>query len=94
MFSIFEPHVEWLQKGKPGKKVELGHNVSVTTDQWGFMVDWEVVEKKSDKQLTIALGYRLEHQFKEGYRLQSISFDRGYYSMLGEKSLKKSLRKW
>lgn len=93
VFSIFEPHVEWLQKGKPGKKVELGHNVSVTTDQWGFMVDWEVVEKKSDKQLTIALGYRLEHQFKEGYRLQSISFDRGYYSMLGEKSLKEIFEK-
>jgi len=89
VFSIFEPHAEWLQKGKPGNKVELGHNVSVTTDQWGFIVDWEVVEKKADKQLTVALGKRLEDWFKEGYRLKSISFDRGYYSALGEKSLKK-----
>lgn len=89
VFSIFEPHVEWLQKGKPGNKVELGHNVSVTTDQWGFIVDWEVVEKQADKQLTVALGKRLEEQFKTGYRLKSISFDRGYYSMLGEKSLQK-----
>ena len=89
VFSIFEPHAEWLQKGKPGNKVELGHNVSVTTDQWGFIVDWEVVEKKADKQLTVALGKRLEEQFKKGYQLKSISFDRGYYSALGEKSLKK-----
>lgn len=88
VFSIFEPHVEWLQKGKAGKKVELGHNVSVTTDQWSFIVDWEVVEKQSDKQLTIALGKRLEGRFAEGYALESISFDRGYYSMLGEKALK------
>jgi hypothetical protein len=89
VFSIFEPHVEWLQKGKPGNKVELGHNVSTTTDQWSFIVDWEVVEKQVDKQLTIALGKRLEERFKEGYWLESISFDRGYYSALGEKALKK-----
>ena len=89
VFSIFEPHVEWLQKGKPGNKVELGHNVTVTKDQWGYIVDWEVVEKKADKQLTVALAGRLEEQFKEGYQLKSISFDRGYYSALGEKSLKK-----
>ncbi len=89
VFSIFEPHTEWLQKGKPGNKVELGHNVSVTTDQWGFVVDWEVLEKRSDKQLTIGLGKRLERRFGTGYGLESISFDRGYYSMLGEKSLKK-----
>ena len=93
VFSIFEPHVEWLQKGKAGKKVELGHNVSVTTDQWGFMVDWEVVEKQSDKQLTVALSNRLAAQFKKGYRLESISFDRGYYSKLGETSLKKIFEK-
>lgn len=89
VFSIFEPHVEWLQKGKPGNKVELGHNVSATTDQWGFIVDWEVVEKQVDKQLTIALGKRLEERFQEDYWLESISFDRGYYSSLGEKALKK-----
>lgn len=89
VFSIFEPHVEWLQKGKSGNPVELGHNVSITTDQWGFIVDWEVVEKQSDKQLTVALGQRLSKQFEEGYLLKSISFDRGYYSVLGEKSLKK-----
>ncbi len=89
VFSIFEPHVEWLQKGKLGNKVELGHNVSVTTDQWNFIVDWEVVEKQTDKQLTINLGKRLKERFKEGYRLDSISFDRGYYSALGEKSLQK-----
>lgn len=90
VFSIFEPHTEWLQKGKAGNKVELGHNVSVTTDQWEFVVDWEVVEKQSDKQLTVALGKRLSGRFDSAYSLESISFDRGYYSLLGEKSLKKT----
>jgi IS5 family transposase len=92
VFSIFEPHTEWLQKGKAGNKVELGHNVSITTDQWGLIVDWEVVEKLSDKQLTIGLGNRLEQNYGEDYELDRISFDRGYYSLLGEKSLQKKFR--
>lgn len=89
LFSIFEPHVEWLQKGKAGNKVELGHNVSVTTDQWRFILDWEVVEKQVDKQLTVALGNRLAKHYGADYELDRISLDRGYYSQLGEKSLQK-----
>ena len=89
LFSIFEEHVEWLQKGKAGNKVELGHNVSITTDQWSFIVDWEVVEKQADKQLTVSLGQRLQKNYGLDYDLNRISFDRGYYSLLGEKSLQK-----
>ncbi len=33
IFSIFEPHTEWISKGKLNKKVELGHLVLITTDQ-------------------------------------------------------------
>ena len=32
MFSIFEQYVEWLSKGK--RNVEIGKNVSITTDQF------------------------------------------------------------
>jgi len=89
VFSIFEPHVEWLQKGKAGKKVELGHHVSVSTDQWHFILDWEVLERQVDKQLPIELGKRLAKNYGTDYELNQISFDRGYYSELGEKSLQK-----
>ncbi len=60
VFSIFEQHAEWLQKGKPNNKVELGHNVLVTTDQYQFIVDHQVVEKTVDKALLIPLVKRLE----------------------------------
>lgn len=90
IFSVFEEHVEWLQKGKAGNKVELGHNVSITTDQWNFILDWEVIEKQADKQLTIDLGERLKKNYGLDYDLYRISFDRGYYSLLGEKALEKT----
>jgi hypothetical protein len=81
IFSIFEPHVEWLTKGKEGKKVELGHNVLVTTDQYHFIVDHEVVIKEKDKALVLPLALRLGKLFEgDQYHLKSISFDRGFYS--------------
>ena len=45
--SLFEPHTEWLYKGKSNKRVELGHNILVTSDQWGFIVEHKVVKKKT-----------------------------------------------
>lgn len=89
VFSLFEPHVEWIKKGKANNQVELGHLTSITTDQWNFILDWEVVEKQVDKQLTVALGQRLEKNYGTTYHLRRISFDRGYYSLLGKKSLQK-----
>jgi hypothetical protein len=89
VFSIFEPHVEWIQKGKEGKKVELGHNVLVTSDQYHFIVDHEVVVGLTDKELPILLSKRLEKRFKEGYVLDSITFDRGFYSLLAKQALSK-----
>lgn len=87
LFSIFEPHVEWITKGKVGKQVELGHRVLISTDQYHFIVDHEVMVNKTDKEVPIELGSRLKEQFKLGYKLSSISFDRGFYSLLSKKFL-------
>ncbi|MEL6629405.1 MAG: ISNCY family transposase, partial [Bacteroidota bacterium] len=91
VFSIFEPHVEWLQKGKPNNQVELGHNVLVTTDQFGFIVDHKVLEKEVDSAQPIPLTNRLCKRFtnEDAYRLHSISFDRGFHSALAQKALEK-----
>jgi IS5 family transposase len=92
VFSIFEPHTEWLQKGKPNNKVELGHNVLVTTDQFHFIVDHKVLEKQTDATQPIELSKRLKDRFGEGYCLDSISFDRGFYSHLSKRSLQKDFK--
>lgn len=89
VFSIFETHTEWLQKGKPNNKVELGHNVLITTDQYHFIIDHKVLEKEVDSQQPIELSNRLKARFTDGYSLDSISFDRGFYSSLAYKALSK-----
>ena len=76
--SLFEPHTEWLYKGKSNKRVELGHNILVTSDQWGFIVDHKVVEKQADVSLSIPLADRLLSRYGEG-AIESMSFDKGFY---------------
>ena len=46
IYSLFEPHTEWLYKGKSNKRVELGHNILVASDQWGFIVEHQVIERQ------------------------------------------------
>ena len=90
IFSIFESHVEWIQKGKHHKKVEIGHNVLLTTDQYHFIVDHKVMVKESDAAQPLELVQRLELKYsEEKYEYISISFDKGFYSLLVKEALSK-----
>ncbi len=95
VFSIFEPEVEWIQKGKHGKSVELGHNVLVATDQFHFIVDHQTVVGQTDKALVIPLVERLEEKYgdKDIYELDSLSFDRGFCSKLAKEAAQKKFSK-
>jgi len=93
VLSIFEPETEWISKGKHHNKVELGHNTLITTDQYHFIVDHKVMEREGDKAQVIPLGQRLSKNYDEGYVLDSISFDRGFYSLLGKKAISGQFRK-
>jgi len=92
LFSIFEPHAEWIQKGKANNKVELGHNVLVTTDQYHLIVDHKVMVNQSDSSQPIELLQRLEQRFKEIYCIESMSFDRGFFSQLSKQALNKKVK--
>jgi len=93
IFSIFEPEVEWLQKGKQNNKVELGHNVLVTTDQYNLILDYKVMLNQRDNSQPITLGQRLQERYNEGYHLASMSFDRGFFSKLSKEALQKIVDK-
>ncbi len=45
VFSIFEPHTEWVNKGKAGVPVELGLKVCAVEDRHGFILHHHVMEK-------------------------------------------------
>jgi len=75
-FSLFEPHTEWINKGKVSPPVELGHKVLITTDQYSLILDYTVMEQSSDVKETLPVADRLLTQY--GARLQSWSVDKGF----------------
>jgi IS5 family transposase len=79
IFSIFEEHTEWLTKGKLNKKVELGHLILISTDQYQFIVDYNIMEKQRDASQVSALCDRIKKNFP-GKKIYSHSFDKGFWS--------------
>lgn len=79
IFSIFEEHTEWLTKGKLNKKVELGHLLLITTDQYQFIVDYKVMENQRDATQVSGLCERIKKNFT-GKKIYSHSFDKGFFS--------------
>jgi IS5 family transposase len=89
IYSIFESHTEWITKGKLNKRVELGHLLLLTTDQYHFIVDYKVMESEKDPSQVAPLTARLQQKFK-GKKIYSHSFDKGFYSKDNLQTLQQS----
>lgn len=76
VFSLFEVYTEWINKGKAGNKIELGIKLAISTDQYGFVLDKRVMEQEQDVDATVPIYKSL----KANYDLQSISYDKGFWS--------------
>jgi hypothetical protein len=79
VYSIFEPHTEWLNKGKSNPSVELGLNILITTDQHHFIIDYKVMQGKRDASQIEPLCQRLKIKYP-AVKIKSHSFDKGFYS--------------
>lgn len=77
--SIFEPHTEWITKGKKNPSVELGHLLLITTEQNQFIVDYKVMENEKDVSQIVSLTKRIKNNFPEK-KINSHSFDKGFFS--------------
>lgn len=89
VFSIFEEHTEWITKGKLNKKVELGHLLLITTDQYHFIVDYKIMIKQKDAIQVKDLQERLDKKYK-GKVVYSHSFDKGFWSKDNYQTLQQS----
>lgn len=83
VFSLFEPYTRWVNKGKAGGRIELGLPVTIASDQYGFILDHYVMEHEADVDVAVSLGERL---LKWG-RIDSLSFDKGFWSPQNYRSL-------
>jgi hypothetical protein len=77
VFSLFEPHTEWIQKGKQRPNVELGHRLLLATDQHQLIQDYEVAEGVADVDRSVPVADRLLGRYGAG-GVASLSFDKGF----------------
>ena len=77
VFSIFEPHTEWISKGKAGVPQELGLSVCVLKDQYGFILYHQVLEQQTDDKVAVSMSQGAKDRFPN---LAGCSFDKGFYS--------------
>ncbi len=77
VFSLFEPHTEWIAKGKLFPPVELGHRLLVATDQHELIVDYKVLEGTSEVAELVPLADRLLGRYGAD-QIASLSTDQGF----------------
>jgi hypothetical protein len=77
VFSLFEPHTEWIQKGKQRPNVELGHRLLIATDQHQLIQDYDVAAGVADVDRSVAVADRLLGRYGAG-GVASLSFDKGF----------------
>jgi IS5 family transposase len=88
VFSIFEPHTEWICKGKAGVAVELGVKVCILEDQHQFILHHRVMEKQTDDQVAVSMVAEAKKRFAQ---LNACSFDKGFHSPANQTELKAHL---
>jgi hypothetical protein len=77
IFSLFEPHTEWIAKGKHRPNVELGHRLLIATDQNQLIQDYFVPVGQVDVDQSVPVADRLLGRYGAG-ALASLSFDKGF----------------
>ena len=88
VFSLHQPHTEWISKGKAGVPVELGLRVAIIEDQYGFILQHHVMEKQTDDQIAVNIVKSAKKSFSD---LNSCSFDKGFHSKGNQKELREYL---
>jgi IS5 family transposase len=84
VFSLFEEHTEWINKGKAGVSQELGLKVCVVKDQFGFLLHHRVMQKETDDQIAVPIIKETKERFPQ---LVSCTFDKGFHSPDNQKDL-------
>jgi len=77
LFSIFEPHTEWISKGKAGVPQELGLRVCIVKDQNGFILHHQVMEKQTDDKVAVTIAQETKNRFPN---FIGCSYDKGFYT--------------
>jgi hypothetical protein len=84
VFSIFEPHTEWICKGKAGVPVELGVRVCVLEDQHQFILHHRLMWQETDDKVAVSMVKQAQQRYPH---LTQCSFDKGFHSPDNQREL-------
>jgi IS5 family transposase len=90
VFSLFQPHTEWISKGKAGVPVELGLRVCAVEDQHRFLLHHQVMEKTAADAVAVGVLDATRERFAER---RAMSFDKGFHSPANQTALAERLEK-
>ena len=85
VFSLFEPHTEWISKGKAGVPVELGLNVCILEDHYGYLLHHRVMQGETDEMVAVPMVKETQTRFPT---LKQCSFDKGFYTPANQEDLR------
>ena len=85
IFSTFQPHTEWISKGKAGVPVELGMRVCIVEHASGYILNHKVMENETDSQIVVALMKHTQELYPD---FKACSFDKGFHSPSNQLQLK------
>lgn len=85
VFSVFQPHTEWVSKGKAGVPVELGLRVCVMSDADGFILHHQVMQRCTDDVVAVPMVAETKERFGE---LRAVSMDKGFHSPGNQEALR------
>ncbi len=85
VFSLFQPHTEWIAKGKAGVPVELGLRVAIVESREGFILHHQVMEQQTDDQIAVGIVQATQQHFPT---FKACSFDKGFHSPANQNELK------
>jgi hypothetical protein len=88
VFSLFQPHTEWISKGKAGVPVELGLRICIMEDSHGFILHSQVMQKTTDDKVAVPMVEATKAHFPS---FNACSFDKGFHSPDNQKELKSHL---
>lgn len=88
VFSLFQPHTEWIRKGKAGVPVELGLKVCIVESGQGYILHHRVMQNETDNQIAVNLITETQKSYS-GFI--GCSFDKGFHSPENQVELAKKL---
>ena len=87
-FSVFQPHTEWICKGKAGILAELGIKVVIVEDELRFILYHEVMEKQTDDKVAFTVVQEVKKNFET---FSACIFDKGFYTKENREELNEIL---